>query len=281
MTKRNYFCKLTIEQEQQVIQEYLSGKSARNLAKDYGFSSHGGITRILKCYGIEQRDAPTRNRLYSVNASTFDVIDTEHKAYWYGFLYADGCVHKRTLTLALKWNDREHIEKFKSFMESESPIHRTIKRTGKSKCDNAQIEMTDRNMANRLKALGIIPRRIAFDRVLANLPDNLIQHWIRGFYDGDGSAGIHSVISFVGQIPLLTFIREQLSKNCGTNPLLSIHKHTISDIYYLVISGRIQATKVASYLYKDCSVCLTRKRIVVNSWKAPESRQRNEKGQYV
>lgn len=281
MTKRSYSCKLTIEQEQEVIQKYLAGNSAIELAKEYEFASHNAITRILRYYGIEQRDAPTRNRLYRLNPNVFDVLDTEQKAYWYGFLYADGNVCRRTLVLALKWSDKEHIEKFKQFMESESPIHRITRNYGKTKYDNAKIEMTDRNLAYRLKSLGIVPSRPHFERVLRNLPKNLIQHWIRGYYDGDGSAGIHNVISFIGQIPLLEFVREQLAINCGTNPNLSIHKHTISDIYYLVISGRIQATNAAKYLYRDSTVWLSRKREVVNSWKEPLPRQRNEKGQFI
>lgn len=36
-------------------------------------------------------------RKYSVNEIFFEVINTEEKAYWLGFIFADGCVLDRKL----------------------------------------------------------------------------------------------------------------------------------------------------------------------------------------
>jgi hypothetical protein len=279
--KRNKSCKLTIDQEQEVIKKYLSGISARQLGKEYKFASHSPITAMLKVYNVEQRSPPERNRLYSLNPNIFDVIDSEHKAYWWGFIYADGTVHRRSLVIAIKYADYNHLEKLRDFMQSESPIKRTQNHNEYHKSDNAQISFTDRNLANRLRHLGVLAYRPQFELVLTNLPNELKQHWIRGYFDGDGSARKKPSISFVGRPLLLEFIREALHKECGTNPHFSIFKHTISDIYYLEIGGRIQAEKVTGYMYNNATVWLERKKQVVDSWPKPKPRKRDSKGRYI
>ena len=47
--------------------------------------------------------------------TNFNVIDTEEKAYWLGFLYADGCVHsaENKIELGLAEKDYKHIESLK------------------------------------------------------------------------------------------------------------------------------------------------------------------------
>lgn len=53
------------------------------------------------------------------------MIDTEEKAYWLGFLYADGAVSKNTNTieLSLKSSDISHLEKYKSSLSFETNKH--------------------------------------------------------------------------------------------------------------------------------------------------------------
>ena len=48
----------------------------------------------------------------------FEKIDTEDKAYWLGFLYADGSVGSKEnkIELGLAEQDLHHIEKFRDFI---------------------------------------------------------------------------------------------------------------------------------------------------------------------
>ena len=54
----------------------------------------------------------------------FQTIDTENKAYWLGFIYADGCVSKdlHYLTIDLSIADIDHIEKFKNEIDAHQKI---------------------------------------------------------------------------------------------------------------------------------------------------------------
>jgi len=273
MPPRNF----TDQEEAEIAKIYLDGRSAKSIARAYGLSHHISICAALGRQGVRQRSPAERNRLYKLNPCVFDVIDNEHTAYWWGFIYADGCVSRRTLIVALKWSDKDHLEKLKDFMQSDSPIKARICTIGTSleKYHNAEISFTDRYLAARLQELGIIAHRIEFHAVAKNLPHDLEHHWIRGFFDGDGSARKNSMggLEFCGQEKLLEWIREVMAREADTNPnlMLSRIKHAPS-IRYLRYSGRVQALKTADYMYRDATVWLDRKREVINSW--PQKRGR-------
>ena len=54
----------------------------------------------------------------------FETIDTEEKAYWLGFLYADGSVGStdNRIELGLAEKDLRHIEKFRDFIGIKNKI---------------------------------------------------------------------------------------------------------------------------------------------------------------
>ena len=80
-------------------------------------ASKTAIRRVLVENNIPIR---TDNHLYKANYRTFKIIDSAEKAYWLGFIAADGCVYVReknaTVWLQIKAEDRKHLEKFKEFM---------------------------------------------------------------------------------------------------------------------------------------------------------------------
>ena len=62
---------------------------------------------------------------YYFNKNYFDIIDNSEKAYWLGFIWADGYVCKRKrkgnhieydFKLSLSRIDTDHLEKFKQFV---------------------------------------------------------------------------------------------------------------------------------------------------------------------
>ena len=51
-------------------------------------------------------------RKYFFNEDFFEIIDNENKAYWLGFIYADGYVSAKSLVIELHKDDESHIVKF-------------------------------------------------------------------------------------------------------------------------------------------------------------------------
>lgn len=82
------------------------------------------IERVLKENNVHYPHI--NNRKHNFNENYFEKIDNEHKAYWLGFIYADGCVYKkrRTLSIRLK-KDADNIqllEQFKKDLECDYEI---------------------------------------------------------------------------------------------------------------------------------------------------------------
>lgn len=280
MPRRNF----TDSEEEQIARIYLAGHSARAITRAYGLSHHISIVAALRRQGIKQRSPAERNRIYKLNPCAFDKIDSEDAAYWLGFLYADGCVHRRSLQVALKEQDKEQLIKLKAFLKSEALIKHIKVRssdTNVKKYKQVTFYVTDRNLSERLKALGIIAGRPDHRPMIKETPGELYHHLIRGYFDGDGSARKSPSISFCGSEELLAWIRHIIAQSAGTNPDLKITKHVTANLYYLDLSGRKQALRVAEYLYRDSTVWLARKRDVIDSWPEPQKRQRNREGRWI
>lgn len=66
----------------------------------------------------------TQRSKYHYFFDAFKAIDTPEKAYWLGFLYADGAVIKdrNVIELTLTKKDVSHIKRFRSFLKTNAPI---------------------------------------------------------------------------------------------------------------------------------------------------------------
>lgn len=73
------------------------------------------MSKYIKKENIEIITNSTRK--YIVD-DVFEKIDTEEKAYWLGFLFADGYVgtNDNSVGLGLAIKDIEHVKKFKKFI---------------------------------------------------------------------------------------------------------------------------------------------------------------------
>lgn len=60
------------------------------------------------------------------NEKFFYQIKSEQSAYWLGFIATDGCISSSRNTLQIKFGlkDTEHLEKFRSDIESENQVKR-------------------------------------------------------------------------------------------------------------------------------------------------------------
>jgi len=182
------------------------------------------------------------------NPRYFEDIDTEAKAYWLGFLYADGGVTERRLSIHLKECDQPHIERFQQAIGSTHKLYPT-----KSGCVRVDISSTP--MCRDLMRHGVLPNKTLTLQPPANLNENLTAHFIRGFWDGDGSIGFYGKyeqlhMSATGTEAMMTWIQDRLPANS-----------------YIDMSGtqhRVRSTSRAArvnldYLYGDCYIALDRK----------------------
>lgn len=249
-----------------VSEQYLSGKSGIQLAEMYNVSV-AAIYKSLRRTNTDRRGNEENKREYDVDEHVFDIIDTPEKAYWLGFLFADGFSNNNRVTLALKESDKSHIEKFKLFTKSEQPIRTGIifNKKYKKKYINYHITIHSKYLSNRLNELGIIPKRPKFD--LSELPEHLYRYWIAGLFDGDGSVSVGKqprVIFCSSNIKVMEFVMDQLSpytdKYNKRTKEKKVSTHGTSGIHSLYYNGENISREIYNYMYKDIPIYLERKK---------------------
>lgn len=187
---------LTIEQKEQIKNLYLSGLNCREISEKFNLNRNS-VNRVIKLAGIARGPRESQLR-YKFNENIFDSIDTEEKAYWLGFLYADGYVsvenNKHHLVLALATKDKSHIEKFNNFLQSNYPIHDYVISSGEFiGKEYSKVTVNSPHLINTLISYGCTPRKsltLKFPDKTIFKNEDLIRHFIRGYFDGDGSVFI-------------------------------------------------------------------------------------------
>lgn len=196
--------------------------------------------------------------------TVFDIIDTEEKAYWLGFLYADGSVSSTSnqVELSLKASDKEHLEKYNKFLKNKKEI-----KILKARCDNREYMrcrciVTDKHFHDNLISLGCIPKKsliLKFPDLTIFSTPSLIRHFIRGYVDGDGCLSYTKsgrlTIQILGTREFLETLNSLLpvkASNYTKNPK---HKNNT----YCISFGCSSADCIAKYLYEDSTIYLDRK----------------------
>lgn len=245
------------------VEEYINTpeheRSAAATARKYGINRKTIIT-----YAKEKGFTPTQHHNKPLfDNSVFDSIDTEEKAYWLGFLYADGFVTAKDnivgLTLAEK--DLAHLKKYNSFLKY--PKGCTIRANGVGKDGNqlwaCSTAIKDTHLWESLCDKGCIPNKSLILTFPSEnqVPEYLLSHFLRGYCDGDGSLGIYrneNNISFIGTYDFLSKAMD-FFKIKGS----LYHKTNKSEEVYVLRYSCKKAYEVAKILYENSSIHLERK----------------------
>jgi len=249
---------------QKIVELYKNGIDGVKISKLFNCSVHP-IYTLLKANNVEIERIPK----YCSDKNYFKVIDTEDKAYLLGFIMADGCIYKNTLIINISKKDREINEFFKFYLKSNAPIKDFLpnKREGKTDNEISRLEINSKKLISDLKNLGVGERK-TFKTIFPEIPQELYNHFIRGYFDGDGCVSIDktntSSFSLAGTHDLLKIIQEILENNCK---LSKVKLHTKGKIGFLQYGGNIQVPRIGEWLYKEATIFLKRKKDKFNDIK--------------
>lgn len=270
LAENNILDWLTLNDEEKLNIEnlYKSGKSISKINNEFNYGKKR-ITYVLLSKGLMRK----RTSKYKKNENIFEDINTQEKAYWLGFLYADGYISgskRANLELCLQEKDKHHIESFKSFMESDANIKRKIAKLNGMEYISYRIVICSKKIVKDLESKGCIKKKsLILEFPNENiLPKHLQRHFIRGYFDGDGSVVIGNVTntdrvnlitSIVGTKEFLQSINEILHREIGINdnkPKLENRRKTF---YSLAYGGNNQNEKIYNFLYNNSTIHLKRK----------------------
>ena len=122
-----------IPRELEII-ELCKIKSQREVAKKYGLTQ-SGIALILSRYNLKFKKSRLSTNYLPLNENYFECINVPEKAYWLGFIYADGHITKNNNKVSIISKDKGAISGFKKCIKSGHKIserHIFDKRTKKT-----------------------------------------------------------------------------------------------------------------------------------------------------
>lgn len=134
---------------------------------------------------------------YNYNEKFFEKIDDEHKAYWLGFLYADGYIEPIyrkdkikafRIEIGLSIKDKNHLEKFLIDIDSNAPISYRKQMLGEKEYLSCRVRINNTKICKDLMRLGCTTRKsLTLEFPSENiLPSKYLKDFIRGYFDGDG-----------------------------------------------------------------------------------------------
>ncbi len=258
--------KNTSEFAQEIIKLYNGGKSSLEIGKILNFSK----CSILKCLernGIKRRPLSEAKRKSNFNRTYFKVIDSEDKAYFLGLLYADGCNQEKrgVISIALQEEDVLILEKLKKYLEWDGEIrinncnhkrfpHRKILR---------EILITNKEFSNDLANLGCISNKSYNLKWPLHVKDKYISHFLRGYFDGDGSISKPETkipkITIASTLEFCNSFNDYVERQLEINVQVFKYEKYTNNTGIIEISGRRQICLFLDWIYKDATVFLERK----------------------
>lgn len=249
-----------ITEEFLIREHFENDKSIRQIARELNCGKTTVLSYMKKFDLTPQRQRYNQyGRKYQYNDDFFENIDNEEKAYWLGFIMADGyTLHtkkQKRLRIALGLKDENHLNKFLFSIDSNIDI----KYDGK----NPYVDVNSTKMCDDLSKLGIVPNK-SNNEIVPEISENLLSHFIRGLFDGDGSWIItkHSnceTMSFdlLSSKECLYEIQSIMKKSGISFPQVSIFER--KGIWCLRCHKREDVLKIIDFMYSEATIYLERK----------------------
>lgn len=271
---RNYTSTTWTDEQIQYVKENYLTKSNEQLGKDLG-KTQSSICNKIRRLGL------TRPDKYTYDRNFFHIIDNEEKAYWLGFMCADGYISKTIdesyeVGIELQIGNIDHLKKFNKSIKGNVEIGIRERQLGfKNREKNykfykqCSIRLYSKQMVNDLYNNGCVYNKS--DKLkLSKISDDLFFHYLRGYFDGNGSVlrqtnRKRNYIRFnftTASYDFVTELRELLYNKYNITSYIVKEKIRYEggiQTYRLNISGLENNYKFGEMLYNDAHIYLDRK----------------------
>lgn len=239
--------------EEEIIELYNKNYSANKIARIYNVDTKT-ITSKLRKAGIEIKKV---HQKYVIDTNYFNNIDNQNKAYWLGFIMADGYNSGKFIRIDIQ--DEGHLEKLRDdiFYDKDMPIRIKYSPTNKPVY---YLTIQNSKLVSDCEKLGITKNK-SLTTQYPDIPSEFDRDFIRGLFDGDGCLSYSMdgnyrryTFSIVGSESLMNSLIKKLS-GLGVN----LRFRKMKSIFAIYLRGNRQIIKLLDYLYNNSSVYLERK----------------------
>ena len=261
--------------QQNIIGLYNAKKTLKEIAGEVGVTAKT-VRSILRINNVSMRSlSDSHTKFDLVDPNFFEQIDTQEKAYFLGFLYADGCLSEKGVSLRLQEADKPILDKLNKLIYKDKPLNFFLrKKTDKyNRQEQYGINIHNSKMCSDLLKLGLAPRKsFVLPFPSENIvPKSLLNHFVRGVMDGDGTIGVYPNLparkSYYIKFSLICScdfgikFKEIVSDVTGSeNVGSSIKKYEGGDMMIVSAQKRDVVKSFLTWLYQDDIISLGRKK---------------------
>lgn len=246
---------LVADKSEQIFQLLSEGMSINQVAKTIG-NSHSTLLKFLKNHNYD-----TKKKMYDVDLNFFKKIDSEAKAWTLGWIYSDGNVMHNCWRIAIQNSDIDALEKIKKLINYSGPIRHNI---NKANTLMSELYVGRKEMVRDLINLGCPPKKSLIIKFPTEdiIPNNLLHHYVRGIWDGDGSLGdnycsITGSYNFIhGLVKILPCTYSSLYQS---NSCKKRKQDPLKSSWEVRMSRQAEMYKFLTWIYQDSTYYLDRK----------------------
>ena len=229
---------------------------------------------------IEDNYPLTTNHISNrrIRHDIFSKIETELQAYLLGFYAADGNINekRKTFRIHLQKQDSELVYLYKDIISPDARTftveeHKTTGRNGQevNAHESFGVDITSAKLCADLVNLGIGYNKSYSDLHIPEIPESLVRHFIRGYFDGDGCITIwlskekgksDRVRGKFDICAKSASILNEFIKFFATHDIkINLNYLKRDDMYRISTSSKKELEKIYNMLYKDSNFYLSRK----------------------
>jgi phage antirepressor YoqD-like protein len=277
------------EKARAAIPEYEANElmSVRECAEKYNVTPHV-LNKVLKQAGVKlHENVLVKTKMgtsyvggvktykyepHTLNESFFKAIDTEEKAYWLGFITADGSVFMHgdssVLAIALAIRDYDQLHRLKKALSATHPIYERKQHlsTLDKRYEICGLHMVLHGMEHDLMSHNVFPNKQTNEKPSSNIPDEYVKAYIRGFFDGDGWVSRYTrntegyrrrwEIGIGSSLEMVKYIREKVLQEVG---MTFDAPYSNGAIFNITTVDKTKIYKILKWLYGDTEYYLPRK----------------------
>ena|SRR3990167_3016438 len=248
------------EKINEIYSMYSKGLSIENISKKLNCAEET-LRRLLIKNNIKIRK---QGQKYLCNENFFEIINNENKAYFLGLMYADGNCCSNGKYISVEMMDLDILEKFKNCLKYTGPIRKT-----KIKKDNwkqlYKLNICSYKLNKDLAKWGCIQNKTYYLKFPQKewIPENLMFHFIRGLFDGDGCLSIQNhkynywTIGIVGTKELCQGLCNYLKY--GNIRLAYKNPKNNHETWGWNVASQNDVNNFLKYMYENATIYLERK----------------------
>lgn len=250
--EKDYFIKLYYENTHLTVKQ---------IGDTLGLSKRCTMS-IFKEYNINSK----RKNRYTLDENYFEEINTQQKSYILGLIYADGYVgNEKFNNISLTQKEYKLLYEVKKELEFTGRIRLGNKGCFENSKPGYVLNFSSEKVANDLRKLGLYPKKYLTIDKIPNIRDELKRHFLRGYFDGDGSISkyIHKFkktnkeYSYVKGKMCIIATEKMLEDFIKT---FNIEHYYISqsktkEMKYIQIESKKELKRIYNLMYRDCCIC--------------------------